>query len=70
MIRVRFLSLILAACCLLGLGISAAAAEVDCDAVYCFTGQEFSQEEEPLACRKQVPVLSCWAAGYCVPGIY
>ncbi len=48
MIRVRILSLILAVCCLLGLGISAAAAQVDCDTVYCFTGEEFSQEEEPL----------------------
>ena len=48
MIRVRILALTLAVCCLLGLGISAAAAEVDCDTVYCFTGEEFSQEEEPL----------------------
>lgn len=46
MIRVRIISLILAACCLLGLGISASAAQVDCDAVYCFTGQEFSDSPE------------------------
>ncbi len=46
--RIRFLSLILALCLALGLSIGAAATEVDCDAAYCFTGQEFSAEEEPL----------------------
>lgn len=55
MIRVRILSIVLAVCCLLGFG--AAAAEVDCDAVYCFTGQEFSQNEESLAgvCITELP---------------
>lgn len=43
---VRIISLCLAACCLLGIG--AAAAQVDCDEVYCFTGQEFSQEDTPV----------------------
>ncbi len=43
--RIRFLSLILALCLVLGLSIGAAATEVDCDAAYCFTGQEFSAEE-------------------------
>ncbi len=43
--RNRILCLALAAACLLGLGVSAAPAEVDCDAVYCFTGEDFSQEE-------------------------
>ncbi len=47
--KFRFIALVLAACCLLGLGVSAAPAEVDCDAVYCFTGEEFSQEEEAVA---------------------
>ncbi|MBQ3491818.1 MAG: cadherin-like domain-containing protein [Oscillospiraceae bacterium] len=47
--RIRFLSLILALTLALGLGIGAAATEVDCDSVYCFNGQEFSAEEEPLA---------------------
>lgn len=47
--RIRFLSLIPALALALGLGIGAAATEVDCDAVYCFTGQEFSAEEDPLA---------------------
>lgn len=49
MTRIRFISLALAVCCLLGLGVGAAAVEVDCDSVYCFTGQEFSNEEEALA---------------------
>ncbi len=49
MIRYRFMSLALAICCLLALGLGATASEVDCDSVYCFTGQEFSAEEEPLA---------------------
>lgn len=57
MIRVRLLCLVLAACCLLGLGMSAAATEVDCDQVYCFTGQEFSPAEEALSgiCITQLP---------------
>lgn len=45
----RFICLALAVCCLLGLGVSAVAPEVDSDGVYCFTGEEFSQEEEVLA---------------------
>lgn len=47
--RTQIICLILAVCCLLGLAVGAAAAQVDCDAVYCFTGQEFSTDEEPLA---------------------
>ena len=47
--RIRLLSLILALTLALGLVIGAAATEVDCDAVYCFTGQEFSADEEVLA---------------------
>lgn len=33
------------------------AAEVDCDATYCFSGQDFSQEEDPLAgiCVMELP---------------
>ncbi len=49
MTRIRFISLILALCLALSLGIGAAATGVDCDAVYCFTGQEFSAEEEALS---------------------
>ncbi len=48
MIRVRIVAFALGAFCLLGLGIGVAATEVDCDAVYCFTGQEFAQKEEAL----------------------
>ena len=57
MIRIRIISLVLAVCCLLGLGIGAAAAQVDCDSVYCFTGQEFSDAEQPLAgiCITELP---------------
>ena len=47
--QVRIISLILAMCCLLGLGITAFAVEVDCDTAYCFTGQEFSNAEETLS---------------------
>ena len=49
MTRVRIISLTLAVCCLLGLTVGAAATQVDCDTVYCFNGQEFSEAEEPLA---------------------
>ena len=44
--RIRIISLGLAAACLLGL--SAAATEVDCDSVYCFTAEKFATEESPL----------------------
>lgn len=47
--RTQIISLSLAVCCLLGLSVGATAAQVDCDAVYCFTAEEFSTEEEPLA---------------------
>lgn len=59
MIRVRIISLVLAVCCLLGLGIPASAAQVDCDSVYCFTGQEFS-DSETLAgiCITELPASS------------
>ena len=44
----RILCLILAAMCLLGLGVGAAATQVDCDSVYCFTGEDFATEDTPL----------------------
>ncbi len=47
--KIRFISLVLAVCCLLGFGVNAVAPQVDSDAVYCFTGEEFSQEEEKVA---------------------
>jgi len=60
MMRIRFMSLVLALTLALGLGIGAAATEVDCDSVYCFNGQEFSAEEEPLAgiCITGLPASS------------
>ena len=48
MFRNRFVLITLCACCLLGLCGSASASEVDCDTVYCFTSQDFSQAEDPL----------------------
>jgi len=47
--KVRFACLALAVCCLLALTGPALATEVDCDATYCFTAQDFSSAEEPLA---------------------
>lgn len=49
MFSVRFVCLVLAAACLLGAGIPVLAAEVDSDAAYCFTAQDFSQSSDPLA---------------------
>ena len=49
MFSVRFVCLVLAAACLLCAGFPVLAAEVDCDATYCFTAQDFSLSEEPLA---------------------
>ena len=49
MFRVRFVCLVLALCCLLALGTGALAAEVDCDATYCFSSMDFAPSEEPLA---------------------
>ncbi|MBQ6851558.1 MAG: cadherin-like domain-containing protein [Oscillospiraceae bacterium] len=48
MFRARFICLLLCACCLLGLCGGVTAAEVDCDTIYCFTSQDFSQSEDPL----------------------
>ncbi len=48
MFRVRFVCLVLALACLLAAGGSVLAAEVDCDATYCFTSQDFTTAEEPL----------------------
>ncbi len=46
---VRIICLVLAALCLLGLNIGASAAQVDCDTVYCFSGEDFSQRAESVA---------------------
>ncbi len=48
MLKKRVLSFALAALCLAGVAVPASAAEVDCDGIYCFGTDDFSQEEEPL----------------------
>lgn len=60
MFRVRFTCLLLALCCMLGLGGSVLAAEVDCDTIYCFTAQDFSGEQESLVgiCITDLPDVS------------
>ena len=57
MFRIRFFALILCLCALFGFAPGAMAAQVDCDAVYCFTGQDFAQADEPLAgiCITRLP---------------
>ena len=49
MFRVRIVCLALALCCVVCCSGAALAAEVDCDATYCFTSQDFSSSEEALA---------------------
>ncbi len=48
MFRVRFVCLVLALCCVLCCS-TVLAAEVESDATYCFTSQDFSSSEEALA---------------------
>ena len=48
MFSVRIVSFVLCLCCLTGLCTGALAAQVDCDATYCFTAQDFSQSDEPV----------------------
>ncbi len=56
MFRVRFVCLLLALMCFLCLGTGALAAEVDCDATYCFTSTDFSQDESLAGiCITQLP---------------
>ena len=45
MFRIRFFPLLLAVCCVLGLALPAGAAEVDCDSVYCFSQEDFSDSD-------------------------
>ncbi len=45
----RILAILAAVCCLAGLGLPVMAAEVECDAIYCFSGTDFGSGEEPLA---------------------
>lgn len=57
MFHSRFLCLLLIACLCLGLTGTALAAEVDCDATYCFSADDFSGEEEQIIgiCITQLP---------------
>ena len=45
MFRIRYLCLLLALVCLVSVATVAKAAEVDCDATYCFTATDFTQKE-------------------------
>ncbi len=56
MFRSRIVCLILALMCIISLGSVTLAAQVDCDATYCFTTADFSQED-PIAgiCITQLP---------------
>ncbi len=54
MFRKRFICL-LAAACLLSLGGSVLAAEVDCDAAYCFTAEDFAGEDLRGICITDLP---------------
>ena len=59
MFRIRFACLVLAIFCLLPLG--AAAAQVDSDATYCFSAEDFATEEN-LAGICITHLRCCWAA--------
>lgn len=48
MFPVRIVCLVLCVCCLMGLCGGVFAAEVDCDATYCFTSEDFAQTDETL----------------------
>ena len=56
MFQKRFICLLAVLCCLLGFSATAFALEVDCDAVYCFTSEDFG-DGEPLVgiCITQLP---------------
>lgn len=56
MYRFRFVYLALALCCLFSVAGTATAAEVDCDAAYCFTSEDFSEDERLAGiCITQLP---------------
>lgn len=56
MFRSRFVCLMMAVLCLASLGSVALAAQVDCDATYCFTPADFSQEDSIAGiCITQLP---------------
>ena len=56
MFRVRFVCLLLALVCVLSIGSVALAAEVDCDATYCFTSTDFAEDDTLMGiCITQLP---------------
>lgn len=55
MLRFRFLCLLLALACMLALGTPALAAQVDCDATYCFTAEDFGEDPLVGICITQLP---------------
>ena len=57
MFRVRAISFVLCVMILAGLCLQVSAAEVDCDTVYCFGAEDFSQTDESLAgiCITRLP---------------
>ena len=56
MFRIRLVCLLAALICVLSLSTTAFAAEVDCDATYCFTSTDFSENETLMGiCITQLP---------------
>ena len=57
MSRIRLFALLTALCCVFSLVSVISAAEVESGSVYCFTPEDFSTEEAPLAgiCITQLP---------------
>jgi len=53
--RMRLLTLVLALICLLGWGTTVFAAQVDCDAVYCFTQEDFGEAPVRGICITGLP---------------
>ena len=55
----RIICLLVVAACLAGIGLHATAAEVDCDATYCFTAEDFSEEPLTGICITGLPDTAC-----------
>ncbi len=59
MFQKRFVCLLAALACVLGLGTAALALEVDCDATYCFSAEDFAGEEPLMGvCITDLPQAS------------
>lgn len=55
MTRKKIVSVLLAAACILALGVGAAALEVDCDSKYCFSADDFSKNDLEGVCITGLP---------------